>query len=98
MHGVTSSIEENLRKSNLTNNLPAGSEDVDKTTRYSYDPSVLVASNTYSFSVSDFWTLSIVRIKLHAPFPCKNVKCYFVLRTYINPVRCALNFERSIVH
>jgi len=54
VHDVALSMEENLRKSDLSNNLPAGSEDVDKTIRYSYDPSELVASNTYSFSVSDF--------------------------------------------
>lgn len=51
---VTSSIEDNLRKLNFSNNLPAGSEDVDKMIRYSAVPSLLFATNMYSFSVSDF--------------------------------------------
>jgi len=95
VHDVALSMEENLRKSDLSNNLPAGSEDVDKTIRYSYDPSELVASNTYSFSVSDFWTLSIVRITLHAPFPCKTL--LRVTDVHQSDLR-ALNFARSIVH
>lgn len=70
----------NERKVRFLEYLPAGSEDVDKTIRYSYAPKLLFASSTYSFSVSDFWTLSIVKIALHAPLPCKR---HTVLRIYV---------------